>query len=303
MKIILGQAYSFSQDGERDIQEDSRYPSVDKPDKGQRFFLVCDGVGGCNKGEVASQTVCETFGKALAHAGFEKDFTNKDFQHVLDKAYDALDKKSDDDNEGMATTLTFVCFHQGGCTMAHIGDSRIYHIRPTEGILYRSDDHSLVNELVHHGVISPDEAIDHPRKNVITRYMEAVDSTQNRSMATVMRTTNIMKGDYFFLCSDGVLCCVDEDELIEILSDSGKSDEEKLAVIAQKSVNSQDNNTAYLIPVAEVEGEEQTETEDEPTEEHGTRMLRSPQAGTEDIESVQTTWGDSVKQWLKNLFN
>lgn len=304
MKIQLNQAYSFCQQGTRDYQEDCRFPNTDKPDKKQRFFLVCDGVGGCNKGEVASQTVCEAFGKALGHQDFDEDFTNQDFTRALDAAYDALDKKSNRSNEGMATTMTFVCFHQGGCTMAHIGDSRIYHIRSGEGILYRSDDHSLVNELVHNGVITPDEAVNHPKHNVITRYMESVKADEYRCMATLYRTIDIKPGDYFFLCSDGVLHCVSDDELFDVLADESISDEEKMSLIAEKSFDSSDNNTAYLISIAGVEDIIESDQVEMQEDLHRTVRMSSRRYGSEEIESVQRNDnGRGLKQWFKHLFN
>lgn len=302
MEIKLNQAYSFHQVGKRDYQEDSRFPDVDKPSASQRFFVVCDGVGGCDKGEVASRTVCKAFDKALKDFDFTKDFTNEDFSHVLDAAYNALDAIANQENQEMATTLTFACFHGGGCTMAHIGDSRIYQIRPSEGIVYRSDDHSMVNTMVHNGVLTPEQAINHPQGNVITRYMEPVDSDQNRCMATVMRTVDVVAGDYFFLCSDGVLHCVSDEELVDILFSEG-SDEEKIKKIAAQSKDSEDNNTAYMISVAEVDTDavtaDATEMIDEDT--HATRKIKVVAQSMEEIESIQTSSQSSVWKWFKNL--
>lgn len=302
MEIKLNQAYSFHQVGKRDYQEDSRFPDMDKPSASQRFFVVCDGVGGCDKGEVASRTVCKAFDKALKDFDFTKDFTNEDFSHVLDAAYNALDAIANQENQEMATTLTFACFHGGGCTMAHIGDSRIYQIRPTVGIIYRSDDHSMVNTMVHNGVLTPEQAINHPQSNIITRYMESVDSDQNRCMATVMRTVDVMAGDYFFLCSDGVLHCVSDEELMDILL-SDRSDEEKIKKIADQSKDSEDNNTAYMVSVAEVitdvVTEETTEMTDEDT--HATRKIKVAAQSMEEIESIQTSSRLSLWKWFKNL--
>jgi len=305
MKIHLYQSYSFHQQGLRDYQEDSRFPDTDVPKTSQRFFLVCDGVGGCEKGEIASQTVCGTFGKVLSGFDFGKDFKNSDLSHVLDKVYDALDEEANDENREMATTMTFIAFHEGGCTMAHIGDSRIYQIRPSEGILYRSDDHSMVNSMVHNGMISPEEAINHPQSNVITRYMESVESDQNRSMATVMRTKDIQAGDYFFLCTDGVLHCVSDDVLMDILV-SDNDDESKIQTIAMTCQNCEDNNTAYLIHVSNVETDpitaSQTEMHDEDI--HTTRKIKVVSQLLEEIESVQApSTSMRFTKWIKNLFN
>ncbi len=251
MEIILNQPYSFCQLGKRGNQEDARFPDDNAPQGYKAAFIVCDGVGGQDKGEVASRTVADAFGEYLESFDLSKPFTTDDFSKALGFAFDALQKRMKGDSKQMATTLTFVCFHAEGVFMAHMGDSRIYHIRPEAGILYQSEDHSLVNALVHSGNITPEEAINHPQGNVITRCMGYVAPGQNRPTATTYTTKDVEAGDYFFLCSDGVLHRIDDNKLINILT-SDKSDKNKLEYIADLSKNSSDNNTAYLIGVKEV---------------------------------------------------
>ena len=301
MKITLGQTYSFYQQGQRDYQEDSRFPDSDKPSASQRFFVVCDGVGGCEKGEVASQTVCDAIGKAMANVDLSQTFDNEDFSKVLGEAYDALDRKTNRQNQEMATTLTFACFHDGGCTLAHIGDSRIYQLRKGQGIIYRSEDHSLVNSMVHNGMITPDEALDNPQKHVITRYMESVDSDQNRCMATVLNTKDVRDGDYFFLCTDGVCNQIDDDEITDILFNEDMSDGIKMSTIAQMCSDSDDNNTAILVPVIKVVADKM---ELEPAEsKSGTKKFPYSESSVEEIESTQRKKNTGVIEWIKQLFN
>lgn len=252
MKILTAKGYSFHQIGERDNQEDSRYPNTDVSQPGQMFFVVCDGVGGSEKGELASSIVASRFGKRLSKMNFNEEFTDNHMLAVLDDAYIALDAAADDSNRDMGTTLTFLCFHVKGCVMAHIGDSRIYHIRPQEGILYRSDDHSLVNQMVRAGQLTPEEAINHPHRNVITRCMSPTNDDQRRSMATVFRTTNVKEGDYFVLCSDGVVSCIADDELVGLL-EKEESDEKKVEELAKLCDDSADNNTAWVVRINKVE--------------------------------------------------
>ena len=256
MNIKLSQAYSFCQMGQRSTQEDARYPDQDVISRQQRFFVVCDGVGGSEKGEVASASVCQSFAESLSSIDLNAMvFGQQAFSEALNEAYRALDAKDNRENHDMATTMTFVCFHQGGCMMAHMGDSRIYQVRPGQGIIYRSEDHSLVNSMVRAGVISPEQGIDHPQGNVITRYMEPKDPDKERFMATVVSTTDVRQGDYFLLCTDGVLHQVKDDQLEAILL-SGKSDQEKCDLLATLCETSSDNNTAILVHVASVEGNE-----------------------------------------------
>lgn len=252
MKITTATSHSFHQMGGRGNQEDSRYPDVDIIPAGQRVFIVCDGVGGCDNGEVASQLVASIMGTQLEKANLDMELTDDQLLDALDEAYIALDNAATSDHDEMGTTLTLLCFHAGGATMAHIGDSRIYHIRPGEGILYRSDDHSLVNQMVHNGQLTPEEAVNHPQSNVITRCMSPTAADQRRSMATVFHTANIEAGDYVMLCSDGVLHCMSDDELVALLEGDG-SDEAKAHEMASRSAGSSDNNTAWLVRVEAVE--------------------------------------------------
>ena len=296
MNIKLSQTYSFCQIGERKNQEDARYPDKDVISRQQRFFVVCDGVGGSEKGEVASSTVCQSFADSLEHLDLETmDFGQQEFTEVLGDAYEALDAQASGGSQDMGTTMTFVCFHQGGCMMAHIGDSRIYQVRPGQGIVYRSEDHSLVNSMVRAGVISPEQSIDYPQNNVITRCMEPKDPDRDRCRATVVSTTDVRRGDYFLLCTDGVLHQVKDDQLETILL-SGKSDQEKCNLLATLCETSSDNNTAILVHVASVAGNEQSE--DSFCESSRTRILARNNFSTAEVSPVEHSpegfWG-----WLK----
>lgn len=303
MNIILNQPYSFQQLGKRENQEDARYPNADVPARYAPFFLVCDGVGGCEKGEIASNGVCQAFRKALASKRWDEDFTDEDFQKALNLAYSELDKLSNAQNEGMATTLTFVAFHANGCFAAHIGDSRIYHVRPGSGILYRSDDHSLVNALVHSGNLTPEEAINHPDRNVITRYIGTSVQGQERSKATVLHIDDIQANDYFFLCSDGVLSCVSDRTLLEILSESIQ-DNDKMLKIARLSQDSDDNNTAYLIPIASVQGGPGiAEAESSPEDNKTTFFSKRPEQAREVVSIPGAKTVNGFRNFFKNLFS
>lgn len=255
MKITINPVHSFSSKGIRPRQEDSRYPNIDVIPSTHNTFCVCDGVGGSSKGHIASDTVSTAIGRAMSRYRFNDDFTVEDFRHVIDFAYDQLDREARCHiDRDMATTMTMVTFNSNGCTMAHIGDSRIYHLRHDSGVLYRSEDHSLVNQMVHRGMMTPEEAEASNQKNVITRYMEPVASDETRCMATLVQTQDVCPGDVFFLCTDGVYGCMDENDMISLLLDADKSDEEKMSEMQVLCTNSEDNFTATLITIADVQG-------------------------------------------------
>jgi len=292
MKITTGQAYSFYQLGQRANQEDARYPDLDCPAAGGRYYAVCDGVGGNEKGEVASSTVCQTIGRWVdQHAGLAT-FGPTEMHQILTACYKALYDAATPDTKDMATTLTFAAVHDSGITVAHMGDSRIYYVRPGVGILYRSDDHSLVNSLVHSGIITPAEAENHPRSNVITRCLTA-DPEQNPSAASTMLIDDVEAGDYLFLCSDGVLHCVSDAELQALLEDMHLTDQEKMRQLAETCRTSSDNNTAYLVPIAAVDGVEVVDVD------RVGEMAPTPEA--EGTEGPQTLMTDNQRHTLREV--
>lgn len=249
--IILGAARSFCQPGQRNDQQDSRFPDYDTPREGERSFVVCDGVGGEADGAIASSTVAKAFGEFMAgYADPAYVFTIHDFQDALNFAYHKLMKVVGQSRSHMATTLTFLHFNADNAIVAHMGDSRVYQIRPKVGIMYRTSDHSLVNAMVHAGTITPEEAIDHPKSNVITRCMTYTEPGAIPSAADMITITDVAPGDYFLLCTDGVLHQIDDQYLLDLFS-SDISDDEKIHSLAEISKDSTDNNTAIFVRVTD----------------------------------------------------
>lgn len=305
MIVDIDSIYSFHQLGERENQEDSRYPDTDNPSNDNATFVVCDGVGGCDKGEVASSTVCKRIGEILSTHKNSDEFDDDDFKYVLNQAYQSLDNASDPSNKGMGTTLTFLTFHSNGVLAAHIGDSRIYQIRPDEGIIYRSEDHSLVNALLRSGNISPDDIKNHPKGNVITRCMGANDGVRDKDDATVLNLTDIATGDYFLLCTDGVTSKVDDEELLELYF-SDKTDEEKYQYLAEKCRNSSDNNTAIqihigLVTIDPIEESDESSREID-SESIGTQKLLNKDDSVHELSVSQDNKYSKIKAFFNRLF-
>ena len=180
MKIDVFPPLSIHEIGQRDNQEDS----IAQWDN--RLFVLCDGMGGHEKGEIASQTVCQAIVSWFEeHINPDDLFTDDLLKEAIEYAYTELDKYADNSNpRQMGTTLTLLYIHKQGVTAAHMGDSRIYHIRPfsapklgearrglNEGILYQSRDHSLVFDLFQAGEITYEEMQNYPQKNIVTRAM------------------------------------------------------------------------------------------------------------------------------------
>ena len=256
MKISINQPLSLHETGQRANNEDSMFPANGTATVKDNLFVVCDGMGGHHGGDVASQTVCAAFAEFLQPMPVAQ-LDEKMFERALAFAYRKLDEKDTGEQRGkMGTTLTLLCVHGGGAFMAHIGDSRIYHLRPNrEGgceIVYRSPDHSLVNELLTAGVITEEEAKEHPKRNVITRAMQP--HQEKPAKAHIREEPDVQAGDYFFMCSDGILESIDDAMLCEIVG-ANASDEEKMRTIKEQCEElSKDNFSAYLIPIKSVEG-------------------------------------------------
>ena len=266
MKISIRKPIGYSQIGRKDQQEDAVWPLFSEVSSNNPCIVLCDGVGGSEHGEIASQTSSKVIGEYLTKILKENHaVSDADLHEAVNLAYDELEKidteSSDEGSVSMATTLTCVCIHNDGILAAHMGDSRIYHVRPGQGLLYQSADHSLVNTLLQAGEITLEEAKNFPRKNVITKAIQP--HGKKRFKAEVQHLTDIQIGDYIFLCCDGVLEQLTNERLVEILS-MKCSDKEKLVLLEAESTDkTKDNYTAYLIPIDKVSGVSTIEHEEE----------------------------------------
>lgn len=256
MKFILN-AYNIYELGARSNQEDALYPEYGKIKDTDRLFIVCDGMGGHSAGEIASNTVCSAMSESVLSYSSDPEgvFSDDIFMKALDDAYNALDAKDDGAEKKMGTTMTFLKLHEQGATIAHIGDSRVYHIRPGKAIddteiLFQTSDHSLVNELVKLGEMTPEEAKTSRQKNIITRAMQP--GTENRHRADLYHTNDIKAGDYFLLCSDGVLEQMEDDNIKFIFSEKGGDDNNKVDMMVKVTEHNKDNHSAIIVHITDV---------------------------------------------------
>lgn len=284
MKIEIYQPQAIWELGQRDNQEDSIFPMFGKATNDDRLFILCDGMGGHEHGEVASQTVCKAMSDTILSLS-KQSFTDDDLLDALQTAYRQLDCLDNSHLRKMGTTLCLLYFHQGGLTAAHIGDSRIYHIRPKENrILYQSRDHSLVYDLYQAGEISYEEMRTSPQKNIITRAIQPGE--ESRVRPAIVHIADIQPGDYFYICSDGMLEQMDNDELCRLLSADGSDEKKRMQLIAATSDN-KDNHSACLIHIKEVmrEAGDNMLLDDEQTSKDNALNIR-PQSQSDDVSIV-----------------
>jgi serine/threonine protein phosphatase PrpC len=244
MKITIFPPIACSEKGRRANNQDSIFPQ--QANRSDKLFLVCDGVGGMSQGSDASRIVCEAFGSTLADKPVSDQ---KIIDAALLQAENALNAfaKTQTLPKGMATTLTLLHLHPQGATIAHIGDSRVYQIRDGN-VVFKTHDHSWVNELVSQGVITPEQAQNHPQRNVIARAIQA----DKPAKADVTLLTDLQPNDYFLLCSDGILESCAEESLL-LLMQQDRPNEEKINMIQERChLHSKDNFSCYLIQIQSV---------------------------------------------------
>ena len=251
MNITLERPIAATEKGKRDNNEDYIYPLSELANSGQRLFMVCDGVGGAEKGEVASALACDFF-QTFFNTFLDTDDPSEEF---INKAVHYTESRFDEyvaqhpEAKGMATTMTLLYVGVSGITIAHIGDSRIYRFREGK-IINETDDHSLVSSWVKLGIITKKEAAVHPQKNVITKAIMGAESSVN---ADVEFITDVQDGDVFFMCTDGVTDCFSNEDLTKLFSSENNTESIKDTIVERCSVESRDNFSFYVIPIQSIQ--------------------------------------------------
>lgn len=258
MKFEIYRPLCIHELGKRDNQEDTIFPSVGRATETDRVFVLCDGMGGAEHGEVASSTVAGAVASSIQKLLSQGEATPRQILKLaLNDAYDALDAHNTSEekpsSKTMGTTLCVLILHDGGALMAHIGDSRIYHVRPSSrSILTKTRDHSMVRDMIELGEITPEQAKSVNYRNIITRVMQP---NTDRDPSQIDETTDVQAGDYFYLCSDGMLEQMDDKQLLEILCANDLTDQQKRDALLQATADNKDNHSAILVHVKSVEGE------------------------------------------------
>jgi PPM family protein phosphatase len=172
------------------------------------LFAVADGMGGAQAGEIASGLAAaaleDTDPGALSAPERVESLIQEANRRVHERA------TADPSTSGMGTTMTVAIVEGSTVTIGHVGDSRAYLVRDG-GLEQLTEDHSLVNELLKSGKLTPEEAETHPQRSVITR---AVGTDPDVDVDSF--TVDAHEGDVFLLCSDGLTDMVDDDDILEV---------------------------------------------------------------------------------------
>jgi serine/threonine protein phosphatase PrpC len=209
------------------------------------LFVVADGMGGAQAGEVASRIAVDAFERGLPDAGPPETRLADRVREANRQIYER--SLEEQDRAGMGTTLTAAYLDDAGLTIAHVGDSRAYLFR--EGALARlTHDHSLVEELVKQGKLTAEEAAEHPQRSIITRALGPEPEVEVDT-----DTHEVQPGDVILLCSDGLTTMVSEERVAEILASAQSLDQAAQELIDEANqAGGRDNITVILLRLEEV---------------------------------------------------
>ena len=213
------------------------------------LFAVADGVGGAQAGDVASQMATEILGEAFANLpeNFDAEVVMK---VAIERANQAIHQMSSEIPQlsSMATTIAALHILGNIATIGHVGDSRVYRILPDGTLQRETADHSVVEEEVRAGRMTPEQALVHPSRNIISRALGAEETVE-----VDLKTTMVEPGTMFLLCSDGITRHIDDTELTSLFN----SEIEPEVLIGQMkdlcySRGAEDNLTAVVVRVASI---------------------------------------------------
>lgn len=208
-------------------------------------FIIADGMGGHNAGEVASQTAVDSVSKSILE--FSEDLFNEEtaqekIREIMKNANADVYKLSTEqaENHGMGTTLILSVVCKKKLFIGHIGDSRAYIIR--DGMMEQiTTDHSFIEELVKNGSITRQEAQKHPQRNIITR---ALGCSKEVEIDTF--SCNIKDNDIFLMCTDGLTNMVDEDRIKDIITAFDDMDKACNELVNEANSNGGEDNITVI---------------------------------------------------------
>ncbi|MCW3067957.1 MAG: protein serine/threonine phosphatase, partial [Solirubrobacterales bacterium] len=219
------------------------------------LFVVADGMGGAQAGEVASQIAVDSFQQGLED-GSQAEAELAELARAANARIHEL-SHSNAEQAGMGTTLTAVYVGEDEVAIAHVGDSRAYCLRDGE-LLRLTDDHSLVDELLRQGRLTPEEAVEHPQRSVITRALGPEGTVEVDT-----RSYRARPGDVYLLCSDGLTTMLAEAQIQELLlANPPLRDAGEALIAAANEAGGRDNITVVLIRLEEVHAGAGHENED-----------------------------------------
>lgn len=234
-------------------------------DKKLNLFVVADGMGGHAAGEVASSMAVREVRRVIAEhrdvvEGYVREDTPAGRQAIIRLLESAIEQacarifhlaQENSDKRGMGTTLSLLLVANKRGFIGHVGDSRIYLVRAGQ-VHQLTEDHSLINELIKRGRLKPGDAFDSPYKNAVTRAVGVYESVEVDTFEF-----DVLPGDNYLLCSDGLSCYLDDDVTRSYLTaENIKEIPEQFIRLANDS-GGKDNITAVVVRAVAAKEDEQ----------------------------------------------
>ena len=215
-----------------------------------QLLAVADGMGGHAAGEVASRIAVEVLQSlvpTLVSTDIDEDSVTDLLMHSLHSIDSEISVVTDEDIEkrGMGTTLTALLIRDKHISLLHVGDSRCYRLRGNS-LEQLSNDHTIIQELLDQGAISPAEALEHPQRSMLTQALRG-----DGDVTPVLQMYEIKKGDRYLLCSDGLSGVLTEKEIKIGLKKSDKDEAVKFLVDATYVNGAPDNVTVLIADISD----------------------------------------------------
>lgn len=226
----------------RQANEDSAFVSP-------QLIAVADGMGGHAAGEVASRIaiqVLQSLTPTFIASDIDSDSVEDLLMHSLHSIEAEIAAVVDEEVEkrGMGTTLTALLMRGSSIALLHVGDSRCYRLRGNT-LEQLSNDHTVIQELLDQGAITPAEAVDHPQRSMLTQALRG-----EGSVIPVLQMYEVKKGDRYLLCSDGLSGVLTDKEIKIGLKKSDKDDAIKFLIDATYINGAPDNVTVVIADIS-----------------------------------------------------
>lgn len=228
----------------RDMNQDYYYISPENEEL--KLYILADGMGGYKGGEVASKLATIST-KNYIESNFSNIIKEKEeIQNLIKNAMEYANmvvyekSKEDEELDGMGTTLEVCLIYNNKVYIGHVGDSRIYRIR-NDIMRKLTNDHSYVEKLVKDGTITKEEAVNHPKKNMLTKALGCTVFVEPD-----ITVKGFIKDDIILMCSDGLTNMIKEEEIYNIIKEDYKIATQNLIEKANEN-GGYDNITAIII--------------------------------------------------------
>ncbi len=228
----------------RSINQDSFAVNV-LPD-GSAVAVVCDGMGGASAGDIASKTACEIISQYVLKS-FTKTMSSEDITNLLKNAILSANinvftlSNKDENLHGMGTTVVAALVNENRAIVCNVGDSRAYLVNENE-LKQITRDHSVVQTLIESGKISPEEANQHPKKNIITRALGVEENLLIDSFCV-----NLNSNDKLLLCTDGLSNFVGSDNILRVVNNNDSNKAVEILIQEANFAGGKDNITAVIV--------------------------------------------------------